>query len=267
MKKFFLSLLMLIGVCGVMNPQKPYKVLKVHKNSEVTHTHNLSEFDSLTVGSVADNLNTHEYVDLDLPSGTLWATTNVGATSPADYGDYFAWGETTSKKTYNWNIYKWCEDGSGRKLIKYNTKSSFSQFKDPIVDHITLLKAADDAATANWGSAWRMPTTAEQTELNNTTYCTWTWTTRTDSNGKTINGYEVKSKSNGKSIFLPAAGFRDDTSHHFVGIWGYYWSSSLYTDWPYGACSLHFRPNGHYWGSYYRCYGQPVRPVRATSKN
>ncbi|MCQ2319676.1 MAG: hypothetical protein MJZ90_12290 [Bacteroidales bacterium] len=103
----------------------------------------------------------HEYVDLGLPSGLLWATCNVGADSPEDYGDYFAWGETETKSDYDWDTYKWC-NGSYNTLTKYNTKSSYGT-----VDNKTTLELSDDAARANWGGSWRMPTEAEFQELIN----------------------------------------------------------------------------------------------------
>ncbi len=210
-----------------------------------------------------DDNQSREYVDLGLPSGTLWATRNVGAASPADYGDYFAWGETSPKTDYDWDTYKWC-NGSSKTQTKYNTRSSYGT-----VDNKTVLEAADDAATANWGSAWRMPTTEEQIELLSSSYCTWTWTTRTNSAGITINGYEVKSKSNGNSIFLPAAGYRGVTSLIYAGSYGYYWSSSLYSGIPYRAYGLDFNSGDHYWSYYsdYRYYGLSVRPVRASARN
>ncbi len=141
----------------------------------------------------------HEYVDLGLPSGLKWATCNVGATAPEAYGDYYAWGETAPKTIYNWSTYKWC-NGSYDTQTKYCTSSSYGT-----VDNKTVLDLADDAARANWGGAWRMPTDEEWTELREN--CTWTWT---NLNGK--NGYEVKG-ANGNSIFLPAAGKKN------VGTW------------------------------------------------
>ncbi len=254
MKKLFLSLLMLCGMCITLNAQTPYKVLKVHKGGEVTHTHKLSDIDSLmveTVGETPDDLNGHEYVDLGLPSGTLWAICNVGATSPADYGDYFAWGETNPKEDYSWSTYKWCNGSS--KVTKYNS-----------VDNKIVLDPSDDAATANWGTGWRMPTSREQQELRNTNYCTWIWTTKANSRGETVYGCEVTSKSNGNSLFLPAAGLRDGTSLHGDG---HNWSSSLYSDIPSCAYRLGFNSGSSYQGICDRSYGQPVRPVRASARN
>ena len=193
------------------------------------------------------NENGHEWVDLGL--SVKWAACNVGATSPEEYGNYYAWGETEPKTTTcTWATYKWC-NGSNTTLTKYNIDSSRGT-----VDNKTVLELADDAARANWGGAWRMPTDAEWTELREN--CTWTWTTK---NG--VNGYEVKSEANGNSIFLPAAGYRYNGDLYGAGYGGYYWSSSLGTGSPNGAWYVVF-----YSGYVYRYYdnrycGQSVRPV------
>ena len=191
--------------------------------------------------------NGHAYVDLGLPSGLKWATCNVGANKPEEYGNYYAWGETEPKTTYNWSTYKWC-NGSSDTQTKYCTSSSYGT-----VDNKTTLEPEDDAAHVNWGGAWRMPTDAEWTELR--TNCTCTWTTK---NG--VNGYEVKGP-NGNSIFLPAAGYRYDDGLYYAGYYGYYWSSSLGTDYPDNAWYVYFYSddvgrdvNGRY-------YGLSVRPV------
>ena len=200
-----------------------------------------------------DPTNGHEYVDLGLPSGTKWATMNVGADSPEDYGDYFAWGETESKSTYNWSTYKWCE-GSYDTQTKYCTDSCYGT-----VDNKTTLDLSDDAAYVNWGSSWRMPTNAEQDELRNPSYTTWTWTTQ---NG--VKGYKVTSKINSNSIFLPAAGYRDSSDLYLAGSSGIYWSGSLDTSSSHYACNLYFYSD--YASSSYsgrRDYGLSVRPVLA----
>lgn len=160
-------------------------------------------------------------VDLGLPSGIRWASCNVGATTPEGYGYYFAWGETDSKKDYSWATYKYANVGEfyHYKFTKYCTDASSGD--NGFIDNKTVLEPEDDAATANWGDVWRMPTDAEWTELRE--QCTWTWTAQ---NG--MNGYQVASKTNGNSIFLPAAGFRDGNAAPYVtGRRGYYWSSSL----------------------------------------
>lgn len=192
--------------------------------------------------------NGHECVDLGLPSGTLWATCNVGATTPEGYGDYFAWGETAAKATYDWSTYFDTNDG-GSTFTKYNNNAGK-----------TVLDPEDDAAHVNWGGSWRMPTKAEWQELIGN--CTWTWTTQ---NG--INGYKVTSNKEGytdKFIFLPAAGYRYDGGLSGVGSDGDYWSSSLVEYCSYLAWYFYFY---FYSGSHrlndfgYRYYGQSVRPV------
>ena len=188
----------------------------------------------------------HEYVDLGL--SVKWATCNVGASKPEEYGDYFAWGETTTKSTYDWSTYKYC-NGSSSTLTKYNTDSYYGT-----VDNKTQLDLSDDAARANWGGAWRMPTDAELTELLE--QCTWTWTTQ---NG--IKGYKVTSKSNGNSIFLPAAGYHRGSSLAFAGSDGYYWSSSLLTSYPDDAWYVCFVSSNVARSNDYRDYGRSVRPV------
>ncbi len=192
-------------------------------------------------------VNGHEYVDLGLPSGTLWATCNVGATNPEGYGDYFAWGETKTKSDYSWSTYQYY-NGSSSTLTKYCTDSSRG-----IVDNKTVLEASDDVATANWGGDWRLPTYKEQTELG--TECTWTWTTL---NG--VKGYEVKGK-NGNSIFLPAAGCRYGSDLDDAGSNGNYWSSSLYERFPYYAWGLYFDWRHQNTSFCNRCIGHSVRPV------
>lgn len=189
-----------------------------------------------------------EAVDLGL--SVKWATCNVGASNPEDYGGYFAWGETepkTENEAYNWSTYKWC-NGSSSTLTKYNNSSSYGT-----VDNKKTLELADDAARANWGGAWRMPTDAEMTELRE--QCTWTWTTL---NG--VNGYKVTG-TNGNSIFLPAAGCRLSSSLGGAGSSGYYWSSSLSTGSPFCAWGLVFGLSSVGGYSNPRFYGYRVRPV------
>lgn len=187
-----------------------------------------------------------EYIDLGL--SVKWATFNVGASKAEDYGDHFAWGETSTKSTYDWSSYKYC-NGSKNTLTKYNTSSSYG-----IVDNKTQLELSDDAARVNWGGNWRMPTDAEWTELRE--QCTWSWTTL---NG--INGYKVTSKSNGNSIFLPAAGYPSNGSLTSVGDYGRYWSSSLNTNNPYTSMQVHFLSSFVYRSSGHRDSGYSIRPV------
>ena len=197
---------------------------------------------------ISGTANGHDYIDLGLPSGTKWAICNVGATKPEEYGSYYAWGETEPKPTYDWSTYKWC-NGDYDTQTKYCTDSSYGT-----VDNKTMLELADDAARANWGGAWRMPTDAEWTELREN--CTWTWTIK---NG--VNGYEVKSGANGNSIFLPAAGCRGDDDLDDAGYGGYYWSSSLCTGYPEDAWRVYFDSDDVSRDYYCRYYGRSVRPV------
>ena len=196
--------------------------------------------------------NGYEWVNLGLPSGLKWATCNVGATKPEEYGNYYAWGETSTKRTYSWSTYKWC-NGSYDTQTKYCSRSGYGT-----VDKKTVLELADDAAAVNWGGAWRMPTDAEWTELR--TNCTWTWTS--DYNGTGVAGRIVTSNFNGNSIFLPAAGHRRYDALSSAGSYGYYWSSSLNTDSPFYAWIVYLYSVSVYRDRYGRRYhGFSVRPV------
>lgn len=194
--------------------------------------------------------NGHEYVDLGLPSGTLWATCNVGATKPEDFGDYFAWGETEPKSEYSWKNYEWC-NGKFNKLTKY-----CNYFKYGKVDNKTILELCDDVANVKWGGDWRMPTEKEQDELKNDSYTTWDWITRDG-----VRGYKVTSKVNGNSIFLPTAGCRRRSDLDNAGSRGYYWSSSPNTNSSGYAYGLYFGSGRVDSFSYGRYYGRSVRPV------
>lgn len=194
--------------------------------------------------------NGHTWIDLGLPSGLKWATCNVGADSPEEYGDYFAWGETIPKTTYNWSTYKYC-NGPYNTMTKYCTKSNYGT-----VDNKTTLELADDAAHVNWGGKWRMPTISELNELRNTSNCTWTETTQ---NG--VYGYKVTSVKNGNFIFLPAAGYRSFGSLDDAGHSGIYWSSSLHTYRSHYAYYLNFFWNYVGWFKDYRFVELSVRAV------
>ena len=191
-------------------------------------------------------LSSHEYVDLGLPSGTLWATMNVGANSPEEYGDYFAWGETTPKDVYDWSTYKWCM-GSFNTLTKYCDNSDYGY--NGFTDGKTELDPEDDAATANWGPEWRMPSIEQIEELMDN--CTTEWTTR---NG--VNGRLFTSNINGASLFLPAADGRA----------GYYWLRTLMSGWPFDACRLYFYSDDMGWYDGNRYLGFSVRPVCVSQK-
>ena len=189
----------------------------------------------------------HEYVDLGLPSGTLWATCNVGAEYPEAYGDYFAWGETVPKSVYDWSTYQYCNGGISA-LTKYCNDASNGY--NGFVDNLTILLPEDDAATANWGPGWRMPTKAEWEELYNNTTCTWT--TQNNVSGRLFTA------NNGNSLFLPAAG----NSLFYPGSDGLYWSSSLFAEEPNGAWSFCFSSDDYDTRGVIRIWGLYVRAVR-----
>ena len=190
-------------------------------------------------------------VDLGLPSGTLWATCNVGANAPEDYGYYFAWGETAPKDWYSWGTYKWC-NGNYDMLTKYCAVPYYGY--NDFTDDKTELDPEDDAAYVNWGPSWRMPTHEQQLELEE--QCTWTWTTRNGVYGQQGTG------PNGNTIFLPAAGSRWKDSHSLVGSNGYYWSRSLSPYDSYYAYRINFNSEGVYWYYTIRSDGLMVRAVR-----
>lgn len=189
-----------------------------------------------------------EWVDLGLPSGLKWMTCNVGATTPEGYGNYYAWGELEPKTTYDWTTYKWC-NGSSTTLTKYCTDSSRGK-----VDSETILESIDDIVTVTYGGKWHIPTYDELNELK--TECTWKWTTQ-----NSVKGYLVTSKTNGNSIFLPAAGYRDISDLGSAGSDGLYWSSSLDTDSSDYAYNLYFNSDNVDWDGDYRYSGRSVRGV------
>ena len=219
-----------------------YKLKQILPIQDVT-VHNLPEEEKLTpkaetverptgVTSAPESegvINGHEYVDLGL--SVKWATCNVGASGPSDYGDYFAWGEISPKSEYS--------------------KENSVTYKKNIGD--IGGNARYDAARANWGGSWRLPTLDEIKELDEK--CTWTWTTQGGHNG-----YEVVGPS-GKSIFLPAAGWRGGASLYGVGEYGHYWSSSPYGSDARYACGLYFHSRNGSWDWSSRNGGRSVRPV------
>jgi len=221
----------------------------------------------------------HEYVDLGLPSGTLWATCNVGATNPWDYGDYFAWGETqpyyatlsfdasgnftgtwkSGKTGYNWASYPFT---SGSTRTETGTQ--------PYNPTTLILYPAYDAARANWGGDWHMPTSAQISELLDASNCSWEWKDAAEDPYHCA-GYLVTSVLNGNSIFLPAAGVFGGASRGRAGTSGYYWSSTRLSGATWSSTRLSGATYAYYLGflsSYenlrysYRCLGFAVRPVR-----
>ena len=171
------------------------------------------------------SLNGHDYVDLGLPSGTLWATCNVGANKPEEKGDLFSWGETAPKETYKKSTYKYC-NGEYHKLTKY-CDDKFDGY-NYYTDNRTVLESSDDAASVNWGKEWRIPTEEEIRELIDK--CTYEYKNQ-GNQGIIITG------PNGNCIFLPEAGIKRE---NYTGGVGWYWSSTLYDDSPEYGRTLFF---------------------------
>ena len=225
--------------------------IKVHKGGEAIYSVPLTDIDSVGFTKVTSSVhNGHEFVDLGLPSGTKWATCNVGATTPEGFGNYYAWAETSPKDYYSWDNYIYC-DGIGSRITKYATGYSYSQ--DP--DGLTVLEMSDDVARVDWGGSWRIPTEEEMTEL--IINSNWTWATQ---NG--VSGYKVTSTVNGNSIFLPATGAKGD-GYVSNQEYAYYWTNSIRSIVNNSANALYYinayAPTST--GNLSRCSGASVRAV------
>ena len=257
MKKIFTLLFLTVSLFATAQQNGAIEYMYIHRSNNVVDSIAVAEIDSVTfavhgVPEIPDTPVTPpagtQYEAVDLGLSVKWASCNVGATTPEDCGDYYAWGETEVKDYYDWSTYKWC-NGSYNTLTKYCKDLDLGS-----VDNKTILDPEDDVAHVKWGGSWRMPTNAEQDELRNS--CTWTWTKQ---NG--VDGYKVTGP-NGNSIFLPAVG-----GHYFTGVDGngsdgMYWSSSLGGNYSVYAYSLYF--NDGYKGRNEgdcRCDGRTVRPV------
>lgn len=227
-------------------------VVKALNNGSSADVNRDGKSDIKDINSIAHytlhNINGYDFVDLGLPSGTLWATCNVGATKPEEYGHYFAWGETTTKTSYTWSNYAFSNDG--KTFTKYNTNS-----ENGVVDGKTTLDPEDDAAVQLWGHGWMMPTSTEINELRNRNYCTWTKTTINN-----VAGYVVTSTYNGNSIFLPLGGYYNGTTKIQEGSSGYYWSSTLNTNGVHTAYNM-VTDNSNFVICNNRFYGRNVRAV------
>ena len=185
------------------------------------------------------NANGHAYVDLGLPSGTLWATTNIGAEEPEGYGNYYSWGELATKSGYSWDTYRF---GSDSPFSKYDT------------DGKTELELVDDVVRSEMGGDWHMPSNENLYELM--LYTTNEWTTVGG-----IDGRRFTSTVNGNSIFIPAAGYYYGTSSDYVGTECYLWSSSLRPRYHNLALNLYFSSEGIRMLDYGRRHGFSVRGV------
>ena len=201
-----------------------------------------------------EQIKEYEYIDLGLPSGLKWAKCNVGADKETDYGSYFQWGETEphdADTPYNWVNYKYCK-GSSTTLTKYNIMGEYGT-----VDNKLTLDLEDDAARANMGGDWRMPTQADFLEMLDYTDSEWV----ENFNCSGVNGRKFISKINGNSIFIPASGYRSVSSFYGQGRYGYVWSSSLYAVGPDYAWDLYFGSGYAMAGSLSRSFGFVARAV------
>lgn len=250
MKKIitFLSLML----CMFATAQEVGDTMYVYRSDNVIERIPVTKIDSITFVSpvvpvTPPSTSQYEAVDLGLPSGVKWASFNVGATKPEEYGGYYAWGETEEKDDYSWSTYKY-SNGNANSIIKYCTNATFG-----ISDDKSVLDPSDDVAHVIWGYNWRMPTADEQKELMEN--CTWKWGALNGINGYTVTG------SNGNSIFLPAAGYREGTELMSVSGEGTYLSASLYNDDNSNACGFAFFIVRYFVVNPYRCNGYTVRPV------
>ncbi len=249
MKKILFLYSLLISLC--CGAQDVADTMYIYNRDKTVERFAVAGIDSVTFraphsGIIPPAIGNHEAVDLGL--SVKWAVCNVGASAPEESGGYYAWGETDEKEDYSWYNYKWC-NGSSTSIVKYCTDSYYG-----VMDNKDVLAAEDDVASVKWGGGWRMPTTNEQRELLDN--CEWKWTTQ---NG--VRGYKVTSRSNGNSIFLPAAGSRDGTELLYQGVGGCYWAGTLcadYSDTAYFLCSYSLCYD---WVNFYRYMGFTVRPV------
>lgn len=223
---------------------------RVYKSDGTVDTYYYEEVDSIVpYGSVPANIG--EAIDLGLSSGTKWASCNVGAIKPEDYGDYYAWGETETKSNYSWSTY-----APGGSTV--TSKETCGTIVDLIYQNCggsnaDIAGTQYDVAHVKWGGRWKMPTQTQQQEL--VSECTWIWETY---NG--VNGYKVVGP-NGNNIFLPAAGYFNGEINSHGGTNGSYWSSTLYSSSVYYSYFKGFNSTEPYLNSYFRSYGRNVRPV------
>ena len=231
-----------------MNRENAKNRPEANKESEPLKPQTL---DPKTVGGVAPTAD--QAIDMGL--SVKWAPWNVGASKAEECGAYFAWGEVNaSKEFYDWDTYFYFKG-----IV--NDEEVFCKYDGSIENEI--LESSDDAATANWGSGWRMPTIAEWRELVDDNNCTWTWIENYNDFG--INGYEVKSKRTDGVLFLPAAGFRIESDLCDAGECGKYWSSVLHRGCAC-ACCLFFVSNCNHLDNDFRGDGFSVRAVAVSTE-
>ena len=190
-------------------------------------------------------INGHEAIDLGL--SVKWATCNVGASFPEEYGDFYAWGETEEKEDYSMNTYKWCQ-GEYTSMTKYCSISHFGT-----VDERCVLELSDDVANIKWGKSWRMPIKSEIEELQDK--CVWQMI-----NNNNVNGYLITGP-NGNSLFLPFSGGYYDTTVYSQGNGSGYWTATLHEEEQDCAYSLNINVDSYKLKFNNRCLGLPIRPV------
>lgn len=205
---------------------RPHKEMRIRKEN---------------TGVLKDTINGHEWVDLGLPSGTKWATYNIGAAGPEELGDYYAWGETETKSEY----------------IDINSMTHRKEFKwlvkNGIIGEDGELTKEHDVATMIWGAPWRMPNEEEYGELVD--LCTWEFTSYNGANGYLVTG------PNNQTIFIVAAGFQQGGTPEYIGEYGDYWSSSVVPELIGASCSLGYSPKSYGRRRYARFVGRSIRPV------
>ncbi|MBP5420200.1 MAG: hypothetical protein J6Y72_10370 [Bacteroidales bacterium] len=199
------------------------------------------------IGCTAKAPSNVEAVDLGL--SVKWANMNVGATEETEMGDYFAWGETSTKRTYSWNEYVYENSECGKD-------------NDDMAKLTDIAGTSFDAATCNWGGGWHMPNYDQVLEL--VSNCTWTWTNMKNSKGDLVYGYVIVSNVDGytdKSIFLPAAGYRIENDIDLVDDYGSYWSSSIFNQNMKQAWFITMNSEYVQADHYNRYYGHTIRAV------
>lgn len=272
MKRIYLTIIALIATITIC--AQTIEVYEYDENGNICSTP--AYFSTNKVKVIFSETKHHEYVDLGLPSGTLWATCNIGADTPEESGLFFAWGEVMAggeidpknnflysdtrsfvKSRFTWSQYKYYRP-SQSKVSKYICMGSW-------LDNLHTLESCDDAAYVRWGADWRMPTYAEFEELADYANCSWVWYDKDNAEFKGVAGFKVQSKIEGyndKYIFLPASGFYTDNMHFNDGSSGRYWSSELSSssDNEFAYCLL-FGKGGGSTSSSRRHIGMTIRPV------
>lgn len=248
-------------------------VFGYYKDSNMGENEDIGRISNITIKKVSQigDYNGHDYVDLGLASGTKWATMNVGANNVTEQGKYYAWGEVSSKVNYSWNTYI------------ATSPEICGKSNDPLKDFVypntkAITSTMYDVAHTEWGGTWRMPTSAEFTELRNG--CYWEWTT--NYKGTPISGYIVyKVKNNADRglysfdqpalsatysttdthIFLPASGLYSNGTINSNNTYGYYWSSTSGANNAEYAYYFAFNNKHIGWGEYSRYFGRSIRPI------